>query len=92
LIYGLRVPTTAALGTSLLLILASAVTGTVAHALGGTVHLPIALAMLGGSTLGAQFGVLSAVRIPGEKLRRWFGLIVLATAALLAKDLWWMLV
>jgi hypothetical protein len=87
LIYGLRVPTTAALGTSLVLIFFSAVTGTLAHALNGTVHLPIALAMLVGSTLGAQFGALSAVRIRAENLRRWFGLIVLATAALLAMDL-----
>jgi uncharacterized membrane protein YfcA len=88
LIYGLRVPTTAAMGTSLVLIFCSAVTGTVAHALHGTVHLPIALAMLCGSTLGAQFGALCAVRIRGEKLRRCFSLIVLATAGLIARDLW----
>lgn len=88
LIYGLRVPTQVALGTSLVLILGSAVTGTLAHALNHTVHLPIALAMLIGSTLGAQAGALSAGRIPAGKLRRWFGLIVLATAALLVKDLY----
>jgi uncharacterized membrane protein YfcA len=87
LIYGLRIPTVAAMGTSLVLIFFSAVVGTLTHALGGTVHLPIAIALLIGSTLGAQFGAVTAVRLRGERLRRWFGLIVLATTALLARDL-----
>jgi uncharacterized membrane protein YfcA len=88
LIYGLDVPTAIAIGTSLVLILFSAVAGTLAHALHGTVNLPISLAMLIGSTCGAQLGALTAPRIHGERLRRWFAVIVLATAALLARDLY----
>jgi uncharacterized protein len=71
-------------GTSILLLLSSALVGTGAQASAGRVNLPLALTLLIGSTLSAQIGAQLAVRLSPEKLRRAFlGLLLFVFLAVL---------
>jgi uncharacterized membrane protein YfcA len=84
LVYLIGVSTHAAVGTSLLVILVSGVFGTFLHATAGNVHLPLVLALLIPSTFGSQFGAILANRLAGHRLRKYFGLLVLAAMLVVA--------
>ncbi len=79
LIYFLRVPTATVIGTSMVLTLITMASATVMHA--STNHLVdavLALILMVGGVIGAQFGARAGQNMRGERLRLLLGLLVLA--------------
>ena len=79
LIYVLRVPTATVIGTSMVLTLVTMASATVMHA--ATNHLVdivLALILMIGGVVGAQFGARAGQNMRGERLRLLLGLLVLA--------------
>jgi uncharacterized membrane protein YfcA len=79
LIYFLRVPTSTVIGTSMMLTLITMAAATVMHA--ATNHLVdavLALILMAGGVIGAQFGARAGQNMRGERLRLLLGLLVLA--------------
>ena len=79
LIYVLRVPTATVIGTAAVLTTATMALATVMHAL--TNHLVdaiLALVLMAGGVIGAQFGARSALNLAPERLRFLLGFIILA--------------
>jgi uncharacterized protein len=77
LIYLVRVPTNVVIGTSMVLTLVTMLTATVLHA--ATNHLVdavLALILMIGGTIGAQFGAQAGQRMRSERLRLLLGLLV----------------
>jgi uncharacterized membrane protein YfcA len=88
LIYFLRVPTATVIGTSLVLTLVTMASATVMHA--ATNHLVdaiLALILMVGGVMGAQFGARAGRKIRGEWLRLLLGLLVLAVGVRFALNL-----
>lgn len=88
LIYLLRVPTNVVIGTSMVLTLVTMATATVLHA--ATNHLVdavLALILMIGGVMGAQFGARAGQTMRGERLRLLLGLLVLAVGLRFAVDL-----
>jgi uncharacterized membrane protein YfcA len=88
LIYILRVPTATVIGTSMVLTLITMVSATVMHA--ATNHLVdavLALILMIGGVIGAQFGTRAGQKISGEWLRLLLGLLVLAVGLRFAFNL-----
>ncbi|MFK8252288.1 sulfite exporter TauE/SafE family protein [Ancylobacter terrae] len=87
LIYLLRVPTLTAIGTSLLLTLVTMVAATVMHAVANqTVDAILALVLMVGGTIGAQFGARAGQSVRAEHLRLLLGLLVLMVGLRVAYD------
>ena len=82
---GMRVRTVA--GTGILMLLATALAGTYAHAREGNVRLGMAMVLLVGSSVGAQIGATWTSRLDGRRLRRIFVYVVVLTAAAVVWDL-----
>jgi uncharacterized membrane protein YfcA len=79
LIYLLRMPTATVIGTAAVLTTATMALATVMHAL--TSHLVdviLALVLMAGGVVGAQFGAQSALSLSPERLRFLLGFIILA--------------
>jgi hypothetical protein len=79
LIYVLRVPTSVVIGTSMVLTLVTMAMATLMHA--ATNHLVdvvLALILMLGGVVGAQFGARAGQNMRGERLRLLLGLLVLA--------------
>jgi uncharacterized protein len=90
LIYLLRVPTNVVIGTSMVLTLVTMASATVMHA--ATNHLvdaTLALILMVGGVMGAQFGARAGQKIRGDRLRLLLGLLVLAVGMRFAFDLVW---
>lgn len=88
LIYFLRVPTNVVIGTSMVLTLVTMASATVLHA--ATNHLVdavLALILMVGGVIGAQFGARAGQKMRGERLRLLLGLLVLAVGLRFAFDL-----
>jgi uncharacterized membrane protein YfcA len=88
LIYFLRVPTATVIGTSMVLTLITMASATVMHAV--TNHLVdaiLALILMVGGVIGAQFGVRTGQRMRGERLRLLLGLLVFAVGMRFAYQL-----
>jgi uncharacterized protein len=88
LIYILRVPTATVIGTSMVLTLVTMASATVMHA--ATNHLVdavLALILMVGGVIGAQFGARAGQRISGERLRLLLGILVLAVGIRFGLDL-----
>ena len=88
LIYLLRVPTNVVIGTSMVLTLITMATATVLHSF--TNHLvdaTLALILMVGGVMGAQFGARAGQRMRSERLRLMLGLLVLAVGVRFAVDL-----
>ena len=88
LIYLLRVPTGVVVGTSMLLTLVTMAGATVLHA--ATNHLVdavLALILMIGGVIGAQFGARAGQKIRGEQLRLLLGILVLLVGLRFAFDL-----
>jgi uncharacterized membrane protein YfcA len=84
----LGMPTAVVPGTSLLQIIFVAANVTVLQAAGnGTVDALLAMVLLIGGVIGAQLGSRFGSRLRGEQLRALLGLLVVAVAAKLARDL-----
>jgi uncharacterized protein len=88
LIYLMRVPTATVIGTSMVLTFLTMVSATILHA--ATNHLVdavLALILMVGGVVGAQFGARAGQRIRGEWLRMLLGLLVLAVGLRFAGQL-----
>jgi uncharacterized protein len=88
LIYLLRVPTATVIGTSMVVIFVTMTATTVLHA--ATNHLVdavLALILMVGGVIGAQFGAHAGQRIRGEWLRLLLGLLVLSVGLRFAFEL-----
>jgi hypothetical protein len=82
MIYLLRMPTNVVIGTSLVqVIVIAAVTTVLQSANNHAVDAMLALFLILGGVIGAQFGVRMSARMRGEQLRLLLALIVLAVAA-----------
>jgi uncharacterized membrane protein YfcA len=81
LIYLLRVPTSVVIGTSLAYTLATMAVATVLHAVANkSVDIMLALVLMIGGVIGAQFGAQVGQALRGEQLRALLALLVLAVA------------
>src|SRR5438309_1937385 len=88
LVYLMRVPTGVVVGTSMFLTLVTMTGATVMHA--ATNHLVdavLALTLMVGGVIGAQFGARAGQRIRGEQLRLLLGILVLLVGLRFALDL-----
>jgi len=88
LIYLIRVPTGVVIGTSQVLTLVTMAYATVVHA--ATNHLVdalLALLLMIGGVIGAQFGARAGQRFSGEQLRLLLGILVLSVGLRFAYDL-----
>jgi uncharacterized membrane protein YfcA len=88
LIYLVRVPTATVIGTSMVLTFLTMATATVLHA--ATNHLVdavLALILMVGGVIGAQFGARAGQRFSGEQLRLLLGILVLSVGLRFAYDL-----
>src|SRR6185503_5774859 len=88
LIYLMRVPTSVVIGTSMILTLVTMASATVLHA--ATNHLVdamLALILMIGGVIGAQFGARAGQRIRGERLRLLLGILVLLVGLRFAVDM-----
>jgi uncharacterized membrane protein YfcA len=88
MIYIIGMPTIAAIGTDLFQIVLTSANVTLQQAfVNHTVDLLLALILLGGSTIGAQFGAVAGKRLKGEQIRILLAVIVLAMTVKLLLDL-----
>lgn len=88
LIYVLRVPTSTVIGTSMVLTLVTMAAATMMHAAtNGLVDAVLALILMVGGVIGAQFGARAGQKISGERLRFLLGLLVLAVGIRFAFEL-----
>ena len=87
LLYGYGLSVRNAAGTGILLMLVTVVTGTIVQALHNFVSLPLAMAILIGSSIGSQLGALTTHRLPNRILRLLFGGLVAITVLLILWDL-----
>jgi uncharacterized membrane protein YfcA len=88
MIYIIGMPTIAAIGTDLFQIVLTSANVTLQQAcVNKTVDLLLALILLGGSTIGAQFGAVAGKRLKGEQIRILLAIIVLALTVKLFLDL-----
>lgn len=88
MIYVLRVPTSTVIGTSMALTLVTMIFATILHAT--TNHLVdavLALVLMVGGVIGAQFGARAGQRIRGEHLRLLLGLLILSVGIRFAVEL-----
>ena len=88
LIYLIRVPTGVVIGTSMVLTLVTMAYATIIHA--ATNHLVgalLALLLMTGGVIGAQFGARAGQRFSGEQLRLFLGVLVLSVGLRFAYDL-----
>lgn len=87
LIYGLGFSVHMAAGTGILALVVTASTGTAAHAMHGNIHLGLVVALMFGSTIGAQLGALTAHRLSAARLWGGFVGVILLTVSALVWDL-----
>ena len=88
MIYIIGMPTITAIGTDLFQIVLTSANVTLQQAfVNKTVDLLLALILLFGSTIGAQFGAIAGRRLKGEQIRILLALIVLIMAVKLFFDL-----
>ena len=88
LIYLLRVPTAIVIGTSLVQILCTMAVAAVLHAMTSqSVDIVLALILMVGGVIGAQFGARLGQRLRGEQLRALLALLILGVGVRFAVDL-----
>jgi uncharacterized membrane protein YfcA len=88
MIYIIGMPTIVAIGTDLFQIVITSANVTFQQAMvNKTVDLLLALILLGGSTIGAQFGAIAGKRLKGEQIRILLAIIVLVLAVKMFLDL-----
>ncbi|MXN65929.1 TSUP family transporter [Stappia sp. GBMRC 2046] len=88
LIYILRVPTNIVIGTSLLQILVTMAAATFLHAVSTqSVDIVLAMILMVGGVIGAQFGARTGQKLRGDQLRLLLALLVLAVGVRFAVGL-----
>lgn len=86
LVYGYGFSIKDAAGTGILLLFATVLFGTVEHALRGNVDLRVALAILAGSSIGAQLGARTTAYVSNQTLRIAFAALLLFTVGAIGVD------
>lgn len=81
MVYLLKVPIQQAVGTSLVVIIPTAVVGAWKHYNLNHVNMKIALLLALGAVVGAYIGALTTSYIPAEVIRKLFAILLLITAA-----------
>jgi uncharacterized protein len=84
LVYILGCPTVVAVGTDLFEIMFSSGYGVLTHAFKGNVHLVLVLALLIGTTVGAQIGASYTRKAGGPKVRLGFGVLAFVGVIMVA--------
>lgn len=87
LLYGFGFPMRQTVGTGILVLFVTAVTGTFVHARQGHVHLGMAVVLLVGGTVSAQFGALASRKMTGSLLGKIHAIVILAAVAAVVWDL-----
>lgn len=88
MIYILRMPTSVVVGTSLFQIVFSAALATLLHAVQNqSVDVVLAMVLIAGGVIGAQFGSVAGERLRGEQMRMLLASLVLLVAARMSFDL-----
>jgi uncharacterized membrane protein YfcA len=87
LLYGIGLSVRNAAGTGVLLLFVTVSVGTIEQSFRGYVSLGLAMAILIGSSIGAQLGALTTYYLPNRILRLLFALLVAATVVMIAWDL-----
>jgi uncharacterized protein len=87
LIYGYGLPMRQAVGTGIVVLFFTAIVGTVGHAMRGQVHLGLAVVLLFGGTISAQFGALASRKISGGMLGRIHAFVILLAVLAVLWDL-----
>jgi len=88
LVYIFRVPTNVVVGTSLFQVLINMLLATVLHAVTNhAVDVVLALLLMIGGSIGAQFGASAGQRLRGEQLRLLLALLLLVVAGRFGVDL-----
>jgi uncharacterized membrane protein YfcA len=88
MIYLIGMPTAVVIGTSLLQIAAVTAVTTFLHAVNNyTVDVVLALCLIVGGVVGAQFGTSAGARLRGEQLRVLLALMVIAVSAKIGYDM-----
>lgn len=88
LLYGFGLSVRNAAGTGVLLLFVTVMLGTFEQALHGFVSLPLAMAILIGSSIGTQLGAITTSLLPNRILRLIFALLVSATVVMITWNLW----
>jgi uncharacterized membrane protein YfcA len=84
LLYGYGFPMRQAAGTGIFVLLVTAASGTVAHAIAGHVHLGMAMVLLVGASVSAQLGAMATSRLPAAILRRGLASLIFLTMVAVA--------
>jgi len=84
LVYLLGIRSRKAILVSLVVVWITSFYATLLHAWHGNVHLPLAVALMFGGTVGARLGSDLSLKLQGPSLRRSIGWLALAAAALVA--------
>jgi uncharacterized membrane protein YfcA len=84
LVYVMGCPTVVAVGTDLFEIMFSSGYGVATHAFKGNVHLVLVLALLIGTTIGAQIGASYTRKAGGPKVRLGFGVLAFVGVVMVA--------
>ena len=88
MVYLLRMPSSLVIGTSLYQMILTTIVVTFFHAYySQTVDIVLAMLLLSGSVIGAQFGTKLSYKLPAEKMRGLLALMVLGVAARMAYGL-----
>ncbi|KAF0228372.1 MAG: hypothetical protein FD175_2153 [Beijerinckiaceae bacterium] len=88
LIYMFRVPTSVVVGTSLFQILVTMIVATVLHAtMSQAVDVLLALTLVVGGVIGAQFGARAGQALKGEQFRLLLALLILVVGVRFAFDI-----
>ncbi len=83
LMYFFNTPIKTAFGTSLMVVAAISIPGTLAHSYVDHVDFPLMLSMVGGSIPGTLVGSTLALKLKDSWLRRGFGVIMLCVAVMM---------
>jgi uncharacterized membrane protein YfcA len=86
MLYGFGFPMRQAAGTGIIVLLVTAIAGTVVHARAGHVHLQLAMVLLVGAGITAQIGVRLTHRLSASLLRKALVGVILATMIAIAWD------
>ena len=87
LLYGIGLSVKNAAGTGVLLLFVTVTVGTIEQALRGYVSLKLGMAILVGSSVGAQMGALTTYYLPNRVLRLLFAVLVAFTVLMISWDL-----
>jgi uncharacterized protein len=87
LIYIFRIPTAVVVGTSLFQILFTMIAATILHAMTNqSVDIVLALLLIGGGVVGAQFGARAGANLRGEYFRLLLALLIFGVGLRFATD------